>query len=53
MVLKSSYYPATQLERLKALASRLDVGEATVLREALEDVLLKYKDRPPSSSMRT
>lgn len=47
MVLKSSYYPSTQLERLKALAHGLGIGEATILREGLEDVLLKYKDRPP------
>jgi diguanylate cyclase (GGDEF)-like protein len=47
MVLKSSYYPQSQLERLKQLAARLDVAEAVVLREALEDILLKHKDRPP------
>ena len=45
MVLKSSYFPQTQLERLKHLAQRLGTAEATILREAVEDVLMKYKDR--------
>jgi diguanylate cyclase (GGDEF)-like protein len=49
MTLKSSYYPQTQLDRLKQLAHGLGVGEATILREGLEDVLLKYKDRRPPS----
>ena len=47
MVMKTSYYAQTQLERLKALAASLDVGESTLLREALEDLLLRYKDRRP------
>jgi len=42
MVLKSSYYSAAQLARLKALAERKQSKEAVLLREALEDVLRKY-----------
>lgn len=45
MVLKSSYYAQTQLERLKQLAGALAVNESTLLRAALEDLLLKYKER--------
>jgi len=42
MVLKSSYYSAAQLSRLKALAERRKTKEAVLLREGLEDVLRKY-----------
>ena len=42
MVLKSSYYSAAQLARLKALAERRKTKEAVLLREALEEVLRKY-----------
>lgn len=42
MVLKSSYYSAAQLARLKALAERKKTKEAVLLREGLEDVLRKY-----------
>jgi diguanylate cyclase (GGDEF)-like protein len=42
MVLKSSYYSAAQLARLKALAERRKTKEAVLLREALEDVLRKH-----------
>lgn len=42
MVLKSSYYTAPQLGRLKALAERQKKKEAVLLREALDDVLRKY-----------
>jgi len=45
MVLKSSYYDAAQLGRLKGLAERLKQKEAPLLREALDDLLRKY-DRP-------
>lgn len=45
MVLKSSYYAQTQLERLKQLAGSLGVNESVLLRAALEDLLLKYKER--------
>ncbi|MBI3725880.1 diguanylate cyclase [bacterium] len=43
MVLKASYYSKTQLERLKSLAGGLGVNESVLLREALEDLLLKHK----------
>ena len=44
MVMKTSYYAQTQLERLKQLAGAIGVNESTLLREALEDLLLKYKE---------
>jgi diguanylate cyclase len=44
MVTKTSYYTRTQLERLAQLAKRLGRNEATLLREALDDVLKKYND---------
>jgi diguanylate cyclase (GGDEF)-like protein len=44
MITKTSYYTATQLERLAQLAKRVDRNEATLLREALDDVLKKYND---------
>lgn len=43
MVLKSSYYSAAQLGRLKGLAERLKKKEAVMLREALDDLLRKYE----------
>ena len=42
MVLKSSYYSAAQLARLKGLAERRKTKEAVILREALEEALRKY-----------
>lgn len=45
MVTKTSYYTQTQLERLATLARQLDKTEAFLLREALDDLLNKYKDR--------
>ncbi len=42
MVLKANYYTPTQLEKLSALAKSLDTSEAFLLREALDDLLLKY-----------
>lgn len=48
MVLKSSYYSATQLRRLAALAQREGATEATLLREALDLILRKYDDRSPA-----
>lgn len=44
MVLKSNYYSRAQLSRLAALAESLDRTEAALLREALEDLLDKYRD---------
>lgn len=49
MVLKTSYYPQGQLEQLKRLAARRGVAEAVLLREALDDLFLKHKDRPPGT----
>lgn len=45
MITKTSYYTQTQLERLAQLAKALKRSEATLLREALDDVLKKYNDR--------
>jgi diguanylate cyclase (GGDEF)-like protein len=42
MVMKSCYYPATSLRRLKTLAERLKRSESRLLREALSDLLRKY-----------
>jgi diguanylate cyclase (GGDEF)-like protein len=43
MVLKSSYYSAARLARLKGLAERMKKKEAVLLREALDDLLRKYE----------
>jgi diguanylate cyclase (GGDEF)-like protein len=45
MITKTSYYTATQLARLSQLAKGLKRNEASLLREALDDVLKKYNDR--------
>ena len=42
MVLKSSYYTAAQLGRLRALAEREKKKESVLLREALDELLRKY-----------
>lgn len=42
MVLKSCYYPATDVRRLKALAERLNKKESLLLRESLSDLIRKY-----------
>ena len=42
MLPKTSHYTQTQLERLAQLAEREGVGEAVLLREALDNLLLKY-----------
>ena len=49
MVTKTSHYTATQLERLAHLAKTVKRNEATLLREALDDLFKKYNDRlhPP------
>jgi diguanylate cyclase (GGDEF)-like protein len=44
MTLKSNYYPKAQLARLAKAADRLGRTEASLLREALGDVLGKYRD---------
>ena len=44
MMTKTSHYPQEQLERLSKTAKAEGVGEAVILREALDDVLKKYDD---------
>lgn len=43
MAPKTSHYTLTQLERLSNLARKEGVGEAVLLREALDDLLIKYE----------
>jgi diguanylate cyclase (GGDEF)-like protein len=43
MAPKTSHYTLTQLERLTALAREQGIGEAMLLREALDDLLVKYQ----------
>lgn len=45
MITKTSHYTATQLERLAQLAKVAGRNEATLLREALDDLLKKYNDQ--------
>jgi len=47
MSTKTSHYSQSQLEALRQLSKRIDLGEASLLREALEDLFLKYKRRRP------
>jgi diguanylate cyclase (GGDEF)-like protein len=42
MVMKSCYYSAGSLGKLRALAEQLDRKESRLLREALDDLLRKY-----------
>jgi diguanylate cyclase (GGDEF)-like protein len=42
MVTKTSHYTQAQLARLSQLAKREEVGEAVLLREALDDLLRRY-----------
>ncbi len=42
MVPKTTHFTITQLERLSKLASERGLGEAELLREALDDLLVKY-----------
>jgi diguanylate cyclase len=44
MTLKSNFYPKAQLERLSKLSSATGRTEASLLREALEELLVKHKD---------
>ncbi len=44
MTLKSNFYPKAQLERLSKLSNATGRTEASLLREALETLLVKYKD---------
>ena len=43
MAPKTSHYTLTQLERLSELSKEQGVGEAVLLREALDNLLIKYK----------
>jgi diguanylate cyclase (GGDEF)-like protein len=45
MITKTSHYTATQLERLAQMAKTVGRNEATLLREALDDLLKKYNDK--------
>lgn len=45
MVMKSCYYPATSLRKLKALAEKTKRSESRLLREALEDLFRTYDTR--------
>ena len=45
MVTKTTHYTTTELERLAHLAEHEGVGEAFLLREALDDLLLKYESK--------
>jgi predicted DNA-binding protein len=42
MVTKTAHYTTEQLQRLTKLSKREGVGEAIILREALDAVLKKY-----------
>ncbi|WP_216321142.1 GGDEF domain-containing protein [Deinococcus aestuarii] len=43
MVLKSNYYPKSQLERLAKLSGALGRTEASLLREALDDLIERHR----------
>ena len=50
MALKTSYYAQTQLDQLSELADELSRSEASLLREAMDDLLWKFyslRVRPP------
>jgi diguanylate cyclase (GGDEF)-like protein len=49
MAPKTAHFTLTQLERLTNLAKEEGVGEAVLLREALDDLLLKYGTNPIES----
>ena len=44
MTLKSNYYSKASVERLSKLSNALDRTEASLLREALDDLFIKYKE---------
>ena len=44
MTLKSNYYPKAALERLSKLSTALSRTEASLLREALDDLFVKYSE---------
>jgi predicted DNA-binding protein len=43
--MKSSYYSRATLDRLSKLSSATSRTEASLLREALDDLLIKHRDR--------
>ena len=43
MATKTTHYTQSQLERLSKLSEELDLSEAELLREAMDDLLLKYE----------
>jgi hypothetical protein len=43
LIPKTAHFTQTQLERLTELAQEQGVSEAVLLREALDDLLVKYK----------
>lgn len=43
MLTKTTHYTQSQLERLGKLAAELNLNEAELLREAMDDLLLKYE----------
>lgn len=45
MVLKSNYYPRAALDRLSRLSDGLGRTEASLLREALDDLVQKYREQ--------
>jgi diguanylate cyclase (GGDEF)-like protein len=44
MTLKSNYYPRASLDRLSKLSTATDRTEASLLREALDDLLQKHRE---------
>lgn len=51
MVTKTSHYTATQLQRLAGLARSVHRNEASLLREALDDLFRKYDERMEARAM--
>ena len=43
MVARTAHFTQMQLERLAELATAADVSEAELLREALDDLIMKYE----------
>jgi diguanylate cyclase (GGDEF)-like protein len=53
MVTKTSHYTTEQLQRLSDVAKYRQLGEAILLREALDDLLKKYDDKKKSPNGKT
>lgn len=49
MVMKSCYYPAASVRKLKTLAEKTGRKESVLLREALTDLIAKYDVPPPAA----